>query len=88
MPIDQLLNAAKACAWVGCTTTFQGEMPKGWTWNVNYWDRTSTIGQWTTEEWAHRAYHDCALCPEHSLELMNRFKGSEFAALDDPEGRA
>jgi len=29
VPINELLNARKACAWVGCVATFQGEMPKG-----------------------------------------------------------
>ena len=47
-------------------------MPKGWTFQINYYDRQPSIMRWTPKQWVTRGYQDVCLCPEHT-ELLNTF---------------
>jgi len=88
IPLDQI-GPGVICGWVGCTARFDGDMPQGWCWNISYWDKTTSILNWTTEDWAQRPYSDVALCPEHTRELRSHFKGSGIATLvKETDGRA
>lgn len=88
LSIADMRIAGVACAWDGCSAHFDGEMPPGWTWLISYHDKVPTISDWTGEDWAYRPYHDWALCPAHTRELMLLFKGVHALTDREPEGSA
>jgi hypothetical protein len=86
---SRLANAiGHGCVWKNCTNCFHGDMPEGWTWQINYHDRKPTILRWTPKQWATRPYLDVCLCPEHTKLLNTLFKpnsgvsGNEIVAVE------
>jgi hypothetical protein len=78
----RLANVAHCCIWQGCTNSFHGDMPDGWTWQINYHDRKPTIMRWTPKQWVKRPYQDLCLCPEHT-HLLNTFYKPNSGVFDN-----
>ena len=75
------------CAWDGCEATFKGDMPKGWTWMLQYWSKHPQ-GQFLDipqkdVEW------DACLCPEHTRAFAAQLKdqGGQLVSMP-PLGEA
>jgi len=70
--VADLVSASKLCAWDGCAATFKGDMPKGWTWIVQYWSKHPQVQFLDIPpkdmEW------DVCLCPEHTRALKDQLK--------------
>jgi hypothetical protein len=60
------------CIWDGCVAEFKGDMPKGWTWMLQYWSKRPQEQFLDIPpkdiEW------DVCLCPEHTRALKDQLK--------------
>jgi len=60
------------CAWDGCVAAFKGDMPKGWTWMLQYWSKHPQ-GQFFDIP-PKDVERDACLCPDHSRALKDQLK--------------
>jgi hypothetical protein len=58
------------CIWVGCSNSFEGELPPDWLWLITYWSPEPTLGMsLDDEEIGNIPTRHGALCGEHAREL-------------------
>jgi hypothetical protein len=74
------------CAWEGCPETFRGDMPKGWTWLLSYWNPLpiNRVEKIPEAHW----YRDACLCPAHLLTLERQLKNLGREVFGPPQGSA
>jgi len=65
IPMEKI--AGHLCAWDGCERTFQGEMPRGWSFMLLYWSKWPSLEFWDIPP--NDGLRDAVLCPEHTKQL-------------------
>jgi len=72
IPINELADMPRGCAWQGCTAHFKGDMPHGWVSLTTYWAPQPIANFMDIPP--HDVMRDAVLCPLHTLALETFLK--------------
>ena len=68
------------CIWVGCSNSFEGELPPDWLWLITYWSPEPTLGMGLDDEEIGNIPTRHGRCAASMLVNSRRY-GSHHASL-------